>query len=109
MPTAIETTNAIQDKVLTSIEAGHKAFVDTVRAWSETVETAFSKLPDLAFSEPPKPGQLLESSVSFTEKLLSSQREFATRVFEAAMPATKAPAAAAQATQAAKPASPPRG
>jgi hypothetical protein len=106
MPTAIETANTIQDKVLSSIEVGQKAFVDSVRAWSETVETAFSKLPDLAFSEPPKPGQALESAVSFTEKLLSSQREFATQVFEAAMPATKGPTAAAQATQAAKPAAP---
>lgn len=95
MPTAIENTNAIQEKVLAGIQASQNALVESVRVWAEAVETTFAKLPEVAFSEPPKPGQFLESTFGFTEKVLSSQREFANRLFDAAVPATRAPGAAA--------------
>ena len=104
MPTALETTTAIQDKVFAGIEASQKAVVDYVRAWAETVETTFSKLPELATAEPLKPSQVLETTLGFTEKVVASQREFASRLFEAALPATKAATRATSqaATQAAK-------
>ena len=110
MPTAIETTTAIQDKMFEGIEAGQKAVVDCVRAWAETVETTFSKLPELATAEPVRPSQFLETTLSFSEKVMSSQRDFASRVFEAALPATRVPSATAQAARAQAPkATPPRG
>ncbi|HEV3401091.1 MAG TPA: hypothetical protein VG078_04650 [Acidimicrobiales bacterium] len=104
MPTALETTTAIQDKVFAGIEASQKAVVDYVRAWAETVETTFSKLPELATAEPLKPSQVLETTLGFTEKVVASQREFASRLFEAALPATQVATRATSqaATQAAK-------
>ena len=103
MPTAVETTNQIQAKVLDSIQAGQQAVLDSVRRWSETVEVLSAKLPELAFAEPMKPSQVFESTVGFSEKVLASQRQFAARLFEAAQPATRAPSAATStATQAAK-------
>jgi hypothetical protein len=114
MPSALETTNAIQDKVFAGIEASQKAVVDYVRAWADTVATTFSKLPELATAEPLKPSQVTETTLGFTEKVVASQREFASRLYEAALPATQAATGAAAgaatgaASQAAK-ASTPRG
>ena len=110
MPTALETTTAIQDKVFAGIEASQKAVVDYVRAWADTFATTFSKLPELATAEPLMPSQGFETTLGFTERVVASQREFAGRLYEAALPATKAAADAASRTagQAAK-ATPPRG
>ena len=103
MPTALETTTVIQDKVFAGIQASQAAMVNTVRAWAETVETTFSKLPDLVTSEPMRPSQVLETTLGFTEKVVASQREFASRLFEAAVPATRgASEAATKASQTAK-------
>ncbi len=105
MATALETTREIQDKVFAGIETGQSAFVDVVRTWAETVETTLSKLPELAFADPAKPSELLESTFSFTERVVNSNREFTAKVFEAMLPATRgatagARSAATQATQA---------
>lgn len=95
MPTSIETTTAIQDKMYAGLQVGQKAVLDSVKTWAETMETVFSKLPELATATPVPPGQLLSNAYGFTQKVLTSQREFFTQVFEAALPATRAPAAAA--------------
>lgn len=100
MPTAIDTTNEIQQKFLASLEASQKAVVTMVGTWAETVESVFSKLPDLVTSEPVRPTQAMETALGFTEKVLASQREFANQVFQAALPATRAPASTAQASTA---------
>ena len=101
MPTATATTTEIQKKFLTSLEASQKAVVTMVGTWAETVETVFSKFPDLVTTEPVKPTEAVESAFGFTEKVLASQRDFANQVFQAALPATRAPASAAQAARSA--------
>lgn len=98
MPTAIETTTAIQDKVYAGMQASQKAVLDSVKSWAETVESVFTKLPELATATPMPPGQLLENAYGFSQKVLTSQREFLAQLFEATLPATRAPAAAAKAT-----------
>lgn len=110
MATALETTKEIQDKVFAGIETGQKAVVDVVRTWAETVETTFSKLPELAFADPAKPSELLESTFSFTERVFNSNRDFATKVFEAMLPATRAATAGTRsaAAQAGKIPTPPK-
>jgi hypothetical protein len=100
MPSAIETTTAIQDTVFAGLQVGQKAILDSVSNWSETVETVFAKLPDLATATPAPPAELLENAYAFGQKVLTSQRAFLTQLFEAAVPATRAPAAAAQSAQA---------
>jgi hypothetical protein len=64
------------------------------------VETVFTKLPDLVSARPAAPTELVENALGFGQKVLSSQREFLTQLFEAATPATRAPASATQAAQA---------
>ncbi len=91
MTTAVEITNAIQDKVLDNICVVQQAVVDCVRNWAETVEMTFSKLPELAFvGAPLRSSHALESAFGFTERMMANQREFAAQVFEAALPATRA-------------------
>jgi hypothetical protein len=99
MPTAVDTTTSIQDKVVESIQAGQRAVVESVRQWSETVELVASRMPELAFSEPMKPSQVFEATIGFTERLVSSQRDFASQLLEAATPATRAPQAATRSGQ----------
>jgi hypothetical protein len=101
MPSAIDTTTEIQQKFLAGLEASQRAVVTLVGTWAETVESVVSKLPELAVTEPVKPTQALETMFGFTEKVLASQRDFAGQVFQAAMPATRAPAAAANTARAA--------
>lgn len=102
MPTALDTTTEIQQKFLAGLEASQKAFVTMVGTWAETVEAVFSKLPELAAKEPLKPTQAMENVFGFTEKVMASQREFASQVFQAALPATRAPSAAAKSASSAK-------
>jgi hypothetical protein len=94
MPTAIETTTAIQDKLYAGIQASQQAVLDSVKTWSETVETVFAKLPEYASATPTPPSQVLENAYGFSQKVLASQREFLSKLFEATVPATRAPAAA---------------
>lgn len=109
MPSALDTTKEIQDKVFAGIETGQKALVDVVKSWAETVELTFSKLPELAFADPAKPSELLESTFGFTERLFNSNRDFASKLFEAWLPATRAAAAGTQsAASAASKVSPPK-
>ncbi len=100
MPTAIDTSTEIQQKFLAGMEASQKAFVALVGTWAETFEAVVSKLPELATTEPVKPTQAFESMFGFTEKVLASQRDFAGQLFQAALPATRAPSAAARSASA---------
>ena len=96
MTTAQQLTTEVQDKMLDTIRIGQKGMVDFVKSWALTVESTFAKLPDLTFTEAPaKPTEAFENAFSFTEKLITAQRQFATQLFEAAIPATKAATAAA--------------
>lgn len=104
MPTAVETTTTIQDQLFETIQSGQRAVVESVRQWSETVELIASRLPELAFSEPMRPTQVFEAGIGFTERLVSAQRDFASQLLEAALPATRAPQAATQTTAKQQPA-----
>ncbi|MGH9224026.1 MAG: hypothetical protein ACRD2W_09670 [Acidimicrobiales bacterium] len=104
MATATEVTQEVQERFLDTVQVGQKAVVDFVRSWADTVEATFSKLPEFTLSDSgPRPGQAFEAAFGFTERLLASQRDFANLLFEAVVPATRAPSAAArQAAQSAQ-------
>jgi hypothetical protein len=98
MPTPIETTNAIQEKVFASIQVSQKAILESARSWSETIEALSSTLPKFDFADP-KPSAMVESTLDFSKKVFASQREFATKMYEAVLPAASAPASAASAAK----------
>jgi hypothetical protein len=96
MATTIEATMAIQDKVLSAMQVSQMAMIDSVRSWAETVETVYAKMPDLvAMPDGNKPTQMFETTLAFTEKVMSSQQAFASKLVEAMTPATRAATAAA--------------
>jgi len=98
MPTPVETTSAIQEKFFASMQVSQKAMVDTARSWAETFEAVASTLPKVELPDP-KAGDIFETSLDFSKKVLASQRDFATKLFEAVQPITSAPASAASAAK----------
>jgi len=98
MPTPVETTSAIQDRIFASMQVSQKALLDSVSSWSETFEALASTLPQLELPDP-KAGEVLETTIDFSKKVFASQREFATKMFEAVQPVTSAPAKAASAAK----------
>jgi len=98
MPTPVEATTAIQEKVFASIQVSQKAFVDSIKSWADTVEAVSSTLPQVGFGDP-KPSDVMETTLDFSKKVLASQREFATKMFEAVSPAFNAPATATSAAK----------
>ncbi|MGH9177400.1 MAG: hypothetical protein ACRD0N_02440, partial [Acidimicrobiales bacterium] len=70
MPTALDTSVAIQDKLFQNLQVGQKAVIDMVRSWAETTELVFAKLPDLTLSESAaRPSQVFETGLGFTERV----------------------------------------
>jgi len=92
MATALEATTAIQDKMFSAMQYGQKAMLEGVKTWADTVETIYSKLPDLMTAEPMKPTQAFATTVAFTEKVIASQQDFTAKLFEAMLPVAKAAA-----------------
>jgi hypothetical protein len=108
MATALDTTKEIQDKVFAGIQTGQKAVVDVVKSWAETVELTFSRLPELAFADPAKPSELLETTFGFSERVFNSNREFASKLFEAWVPFARATTAGTQSAASAASKVPPK-
>lgn len=90
MPSVLETTTAIQDKVLEGMQAGQKSMIDALRSWADIVETISGKLPEFPVPDyQAKPGEFLQTAFGFTEKLANSQRDFLSQAFEVTKPAMK--------------------
>jgi len=98
MPTPVETTSAIQEKIFASMQVSQKAIVDSARSWSETFEAVASTLPKIELPDP-KAGDMFETTLDFSKKVLASQREFATKMYEAVQPAMDAPKSAGAAAK----------
>ena len=97
MPTPTEIIDQVQDKVLDSVKVSQKAVVDSVRSWSQTMETVFSRLPEFNFADNQvRPTEAFERVLGFGEKVLATQRDFAAQLLEAAVPAAKSGASATQ-------------
>lgn len=93
MPSTIEITKEVQDKVLESMKVGQRAVVESVRSWASTAETLFSRFPDFVTAEPTiKPSDYFQSAASFAERAFASQREFVQNVYDAFAPAARAAA-----------------
>ncbi len=89
MTTSLETTTAIQDKLYAGMIVGQKAVIDSVKTWADIVETMYTKMPDLMKAGPMKPMELIENTIGFTEKVMTSQKDFFSKLVEATTPVTK--------------------
>ncbi len=89
-------STSLQEQVLKSIRTSQEATLTAVRSWAETVAAVTPNL--VGFFGLPNQDELFR----FTQKVLASQRDFVTGLFEATAPAAQAgPETARQATAAA--------
>ena len=93
MATATEMITALEDQVLETVRQGQEAVVKAVQTWAEAGKNLMPELPPLPFADQiPATSELVENAFAFADKLIASQREFATAVLEAAKPALGAAA-----------------
>jgi hypothetical protein len=95
MPTDInELGIAAQEQVLKAVEAIQATVLDSAKAWADIVEKAIPvDLPkfDIPGADKlPTPEQALSFGFDFAQKLLNSQREFASKLVATVSPAIKA-------------------
>ena len=83
------TSQEIQAEVLGAVSKSEDALVDATKRWAKAVQSVLPSfpMPDLPYSDKlPKPEQFVASGYDFAEELLSSQRKFAERLYEAIKP-----------------------
>jgi hypothetical protein len=75
-----EITENVQETVLGAITTAQDAIADSAKTWA-------AKLPspsDLPFADQlPEPGKVVDQAFDYAEKVLASQRRFATKLVEA--------------------------
>ena len=67
-----------------AVQKSQETVIEAVRVWAKAVEKAVPAMP--VSKELPTPGELVESSFQFAERLLTAQHEFAREVLAAAAP-----------------------
>jgi hypothetical protein len=88
MANATEMFSSVEDQVLETVKQGQEAIVKAVRTWADASKSLIPDLPALPFADQlPNTSQLVENAFAFCDKLIASQREFATAILEAAKPA----------------------
>ena len=88
-------TTVFTDAVIAGVKQGQEVAFSGISLWIDFAGKAFTlpELESLPFVDQlPSPKALVESSFSFAEELLGTQKDFALKVVEAVTPATKASA-----------------
>jgi len=87
MATATEMITSLEDQILDTVKQGQEAIVKAVRTWADASKNLIPDLPPLPFSDQlPNVSEIVETSFAFADKLIASQREFASAILEAAKP-----------------------
>jgi len=87
MATATEMITSLEDQVLETVKQGQEAIVKAVRTWADASKNLIPDLPPLPFADQlPATSELVENAFAFVDKLLASQREFASAILDAAKP-----------------------
>ena len=83
------TTQDVQEQIFSTIRKGQEVTLDALKTWVESVQSVTAKIPsvDLPFADRlPKPHDVVASTYSFAEQLLSNQKKFADEVLEVTSP-----------------------
>lgn len=105
MANATDMIGSLEDQVLDAVRQSQDAVVKAVRTWADAGKNLVPELPALPFADQlPSAKELLEQAFDFADRLLATQREFASAVYEAAKPIWNdaAPAANGRASAAKK-------
>lgn len=87
MANATEMITALEDQVLENVRQGQDAIVKAVRTWADAGKSIVPELPATPFAEYlPGAGDLVENAFAFADKLIATQREFASAILDAAKP-----------------------
>src|SRR4029079_14187737 len=87
MANATEMIISLEDQVLETVKQGQEAIVKAVRTWADASKNLIPDLPPLPFADQlPHVSEIFENGFAFADKLIASQREFATAILEAAKP-----------------------
>jgi len=80
-----------QEQFLEAVRANQQAIIDTVSAWSQTVQAYTPNAPTVPdIDQLPTPEQIIDNTFDLVEKLVAGQREFARDLVKAAAPARSA-------------------
>lgn len=86
----IDYTKNAQDKTLEALTQGQAAVLDVVETWAKAVENTVQDLPAVPVaSSLPGLHELISVQFDYAGKLLAAQRDFATKLVDAAAPAVK--------------------
>jgi hypothetical protein len=87
MATATDMFTSLEDQVLETVKQGQEAIVKAVRTWADASKNLIPDLPPLPFADQlPNVTELVENGFAFADKLIASQREFASAILDAAKP-----------------------
>jgi hypothetical protein len=87
MATATEMITALEDQVLETVRQSQEAVVKAVQTWAEVGKNLVPDLPPMPFADQlPATADLVENAFAFADKLIASQREFASALLDAAKP-----------------------
>jgi hypothetical protein len=88
-----------QEQFLAAIRESQQAIIDSVAAWSQTVQAYAATVPATPeLDKLPSAEQIIDNTFDLVEKLVAGQREFARNLLAATAPATQAAASAAPST-----------
>ena len=83
MPSTTSTQTELQDQFLSIVTKGQEIALDAIKTMVDTIQSVTPKIPsvDIPFADQlPKPQEVVASGYEFAEKLLTSQRKFASEV-----------------------------
>jgi hypothetical protein len=90
MSTSESSSTSPQDQYLDAVREGQEAWVNAVRAWSESVQRMWGDASSTTTREAPTAEQVIDNVFGFAEELLAAQRDFAKRLVQATAPAADA-------------------
>ncbi len=94
MTTAQEFTENLQSQTLDAVVKAQDIVVETVTAWAESAQRVAAKVPDFTEGNPflgyadfakqfPTASQVIDVNFDFAQQILTNQRDFAHRLFQA--------------------------
>src|SRR5438067_6739217 len=85
MATANEMFSSLEDQILETVKQGQEAIVKAVRTWADASKNLIPDLPPLPFADQlPATSEIVENAFAFADKVLATQREFASAILDAA-------------------------
>lgn len=80
-----------QDQFLAAVKQSQQAILESVSAWSQTMQAYASAVPTATeLDQVPSAEQVVDNTFDLVEKLVAGQREFARNLLAATAPARKA-------------------